>query len=124
MSDQDDLVWFVREHVRSVWTLEVLLLLRRDAERCWSPAEIVKELRASHMLVLDVLGRLSSSGLAMHNDDGSWRYAPATPKLDTCCADLEAAFRQRPVAVVNLIASSTQVIQSLADAFKFRGDGK
>jgi DNA-binding transcriptional ArsR family regulator len=122
-SDQD-LLSFVREHIRSVWALELLLLLRRNAERCWRPAELVAELRASQALVSDNLSKLQDAGLAVRDDDGCWRYAPAAPVLDALCDDLEAAYRQRPVAVVNMIAKPANPLQSLADAFKFRGDGK
>ena len=35
---------------------------------------------------------------------------------------LEAAYRQRPVSVINLIAAPPDPVQGLADAFKFRGE--
>ncbi|RAK56944.1 hypothetical protein [Phenylobacterium deserti] len=113
----------MREHIRSVWALELLLLLRRDPDRCWAPADLVRELRASQMLVSDNLQRLEAAGVVIPDDDGCFRYAPANPVLDDLCTRLEAAYRERPVAVVNMIAKPTSV-QSLADAFKFRGDGK
>lgn len=123
MSADPDLLGFVREHIRSVWALELLLLLRRDAERCWAPADLVRELRASQMLVSDNLQRLEAAGIVIPDDTGCYRYAPASPVLDGLCGRLEAAYRERPVAVVNMIAKPSSV-QSLADAFKFRGDGK
>lgn len=115
---------FVREHIRSVWALELLLLLRRDAERCWEAAGLVRELRGSQLLVNDILQRLADASLAIRDDQGCWRYAPAAPVLDDLCAQLEAAYRERPVAVVNMIAKPSDPLQSLADAFKFRGGGK
>lgn len=124
MATDDDLLGFVREHIRSVWALELLLLLRRDPQRCWAPGDLVSELRASQMLVSDNLQRLAVADLAIREDDGCWRYAPAAPVLDALCARLEAAYRERPVAVVNMIARPTDPLQSLADAFKFRGGGK
>lgn len=123
MTAGPDLIGFVREHIRSVWALELLLLLRRDPDRCWAPADLVRELRASQMLVSDNLQRLEAAGVVIPDDDGCFRYAPANAVLDDLCARLEAAYRERPVAVVNMIAKPTSV-QSLADAFKFRGDGK
>jgi DNA-binding IclR family transcriptional regulator len=110
--------------VSSVWTLELLLLLRRDPERCWPAAELVRELRASTSLVSMNLQRLERSALVIRDDEDCYRYAPASPVLDEMCAQLEAAYRERPVAIVNMIAKPVDPLQSLADAFKFRGDGK
>lgn len=107
-----------------MWALELLLLLRRDRERCWAAAELVAELRASQMLVSDNLARLERASLAVEDDNGCWRYAPAAPVLDELCGDLETAYRERPVAVVNMIAKPGGSLQSLADAFKFRGEDK
>jgi hypothetical protein len=111
---------FIREHVRSVWALELLLLLRREPERRWTAAELVRELRASTSLVADILRKFEASGLVAPQHD-TFRYAPASPLLEALCVRLEAAYRKRPVAVINLIAKPTDPLQSLADAFKFRG---
>jgi len=124
VATETDLVDFVRQHIRSVWALELLLKLREDPARCWSPAELVQELRASQMLVGDNLGRLERSGLIVPEDQGCFRYAPASPILQKLCDDLEAAYRERPVSVINMIARPAGSLQSLADAFKIRGDGK
>jgi hypothetical protein len=123
LATDPDLVSFVREHVRSVWAVELLLLLRRDPARCWAPAELVRELRASASLVADNLQRFVASGLVAPEED-CYRYAPASPVLAALCAELEAAYRERPVAVINMIARPADPLQSLADAFKFRGGDK
>ena len=114
---------FLREHVRSVWAVELLLLLRRDPGRCWRPDELVSELRASTTLVVDNLRRFEQSGLVAPEAD-RFRYAPASPVLDTLCARLEAAYRERPVTIINMIAKPADPLQSLADAFKFKGGDK
>lgn len=124
MTSDADLAAFVREHVRSVWALELLLALKRDPERCWGVDDLVRELRASHMLVTQNLQGFERGGLAMRGDAGCYRYAPAAPVLDQLCTQLEAAYRERPVAIVNLIAKPADPLQSLANAFKFRGDGQ
>ena len=123
MATDSDLLSFVREHIRSVWALELLLLLRRDPERCWAPAELVRELRASNPLVADNLRRFEQSGLVAPENE-CFRYAPASPVLADLCGRLEAAYRQRPVAIINMIAKPADPVQSLADAFKFKGGDK
>lgn len=124
LATDQDLSLFVREHVRSVWALELLLVLRRDPDRCWTVDELVRDLRASTPLVSTNLQAFERSGLAMRDDAGCFRYAPANPVLDELCATLEADYRERPVAVINMIAKPSDPVQSLADAFKFRGDTK
>jgi hypothetical protein len=120
VASEADLTAFAREHVGTVWGLELLLLLRRDAARGWSPAELVGELRASAGLVSDNLRRLTLSGLVAP-DGEQYRFAPASAVLEDLCAQLEAAYRARPVSVVNMIAKPATPLQSLADAFRFRG---
>jgi hypothetical protein len=108
--------------MRSVWAVELLLLLRRDRDRCWTPAELVGELRASTGLVRDNLANFQKSGLAVEDDGGCWRYAPASPILEGLAGELERAYRERPVSIINIIAAPPDPIQGLADAFKWRGE--
>lgn len=122
LSDDPELAAFAREHIGSVWAVELLLLLRRDRERCWTPEDLVRELRASTNLVRDNLAAFQKSGLAVEDDAGCWRYAPAGAVLDGLADRLEAAYRERPVSIINLIAAPPDPIQGLADAFKWRGD--
>jgi len=122
LSDKPELAAFVREHMRSVWAVELLLLLRRDRERRWAAADLVRELRASLPLVNDNLQHFERSGLVMRDEEDVWRYAPAIPVLDDLAGQLEAAYRQRPVSIINIIAKPPDPVQGLADAFKFRGD--
>jgi hypothetical protein len=122
VSLDNELRGFAREHLKSVWGLELLLLLRRDPERCWSVDELVRELRASQMVVNDNLRRLETGGLAAPDDRRCYRFQPASSVLATLCDRIEAAYRERPVAVINMISAPPDPIQGLADAFKFRGD--
>lgn len=107
--------------MRSVWAVELLLVLRREPGRCWSAEQLVAELRASLNLVQDNLAAFERSGLAMCNDAQEWCYAPANPLLESLASRLEAAYREKPVRIINLIARPDP-IQGLADAFKWRGD--
>lgn len=120
MSVDQDLLTFIREHIRSVWALELLLLLKRDPARSWTPDELVRELRASTPLIASNLEGLQRAGLTACDEDGRCRYAPAAPILDKLCNELELAYRERPVALINVIASPPDRLQSLADAFRIR----
>jgi hypothetical protein len=110
----------VRKHIRSVWALELVLLLRRRPDAVWRTENLVRELRASTPLIADNLRRLQASGLVAE-DQGVWRWAPATPDLERFCNQLAEAYQTRPVTVINMIAAPNPV-QDLADAFNFNSD--
>lgn len=120
MAADPELTDFVREHFRSVWAVELLLVMKRDGERCWPPPDLVRELRASAGLVNDNLQRFHRTGLVVSDEAGCWCYRPASPVLGELCDRLEGAYRERPVTIVNIIAQPRNPLQSLADAFKFR----
>ena len=112
---------FIESAVPSVWALETLLLLRRDGERDWTVDRLVAELRANVTLVNDCLAGLQRGGLVI-GEDGTFHYAPASPTLAALCDDLETAYRERPVAVVNTIARRRpDPLTGFADSFRFGG---
>ena len=121
MTADRDVFQFIREHVRSVWALELLLRLKHDPERRWSIEELVSELRANHRLVADNLTALADAGLVVADDRGCFRYQPAAAVLAKVCDDLDAAYAKKPVTVIRWISAPTERLQSLADAFKFKG---
>ena len=109
----------VRKHIRSVWSLELLLLLRSRPAEAWRAEALVRELRASTPLISGCLAALQEAGLVAADGD-AWRFAPASPELERFCDQLAEAYQTRPVALINMIAAPSQV-QALADAFKFKG---
>ena len=116
-----DVFQFIREHVRSVWALELLLRLKHDPAHRWTVEDLVSDLRASHGLVADNLAAFESAGLVAVDDQGGYRYQPAAAVLAKVCDDLDAAYRKKPVTVIRWISAPTERLQSLADAFKFKG---
>jgi len=116
-----DLSAFIESAVPSVWALETLLVLRRSPGAAWAADRLVAELRASEPLVNDCLAGLQRAGLILGEDEG-FRYAPASPTLAALCDDLEAAYRERPVAVVNTITRRrSDALRGFADSFRFGG---
>ncbi|USQ97188.1 hypothetical protein [Caulobacter sp. RL271] len=124
MTKDPDVLIFIREHIRSVWALELLLKLKGDPERCWSAAELVEAMRASHALVDDNLAALMNAGLVVPDDRDGFRYRPAAPALAALCDELEETYRVRPVTVIRWISAPAEKLQSLADAFKFSGKSR
>jgi hypothetical protein len=120
VADESEIAQFIRAYIPSVWALELLLLLRADAARRWSAAELLKELRASTSLVDENLTRFCAQGLAL-NDEHGWHFAPASHHLETLAAQLAELYRERPIYTIGLIARPDP-LQSLANAFRIKRD--
>ncbi|HVZ99609.1 MAG TPA: hypothetical protein VG841_04770 [Caulobacterales bacterium] len=84
-------------------------------------SEIVRELRASGSLVETCLEHLTRAGLVAR-EGAEARYAPANERLRRLAEELERAYRQRPLAIINVVVHRGRVspIQRFADAFRFR----
>ena len=114
---------FIRTTIRSVWALELLLLISRERERTWRAVDLNRELRGSLGLVSDILSQFAAAGLVAEKGDGSFRYEPRSSDLDKLVRQLEAAYAARPLAVVRaIVAAPNEKIQTLADAFKVKKD--
>ena len=117
-----DVLTFIQSSIRSVWALEVLLLMRRSGDRVWTADGLARELRANERLVGEVLTDFEASALVARQDSG-YAYAPAGPALIELCDRLDAAYRERPVGVVKAIMSSPKdKLQIFADAFRFKNE--
>jgi hypothetical protein len=121
--EDETFISFIRSTIRSVWALELLLLMKRRPE-VWSVSDLTRELRASTRLVEGVLSHFETAGLVSQTDAG-YAYQPASVALVRCCDRLEQDYAERPVAMVNLIvASSPGRVQSFADAFRLKRDDR
>lgn len=119
----EELKTFIQGSIPSVWALEVLLLMRRDPTRTWSPDDLARELRATGPLIHQQMGSLQTAGLLVCSE--GCRYSPAAAALDRLCQQLEEAYRERPGQVIKVImAQPNDKLQIFADAFRFRGEDK
>jgi len=113
-----DLTSFIESALPSVWALETLLLLRRGADRSWTPDALVSETRSSNNLMSDCLRTLERAGLVAVGDDGH-RYQPATPQLAQLVDRLEATYAERPFSVTAVImAKRSDALKGFADSFR------
>lgn len=114
---------FLRGSIRSVWDLELLLLFQRRRAHLWSVDELVRDLRASVLIVGDALGALQKAGLVSKNADDRYQYWPISPELDQLVEEIAAAYASSPVAVTEAILSApSSNIRIFADAFKIKKD--
>jgi len=123
MPVEQELAAFIRSSFRSVWALELLLHLRREAGRAWTRAELVERLRASDLVVAGGLDSLLAAGLVLQNSDGTARYAPASPDLERLVDGAETLYAKKPDAVRRMIvAAASDGAAAFADAFRLRRD--
>lgn len=121
--NEGELLEFIRTSIRSVWTVELLLHLLRSAHRTWTAEELVREMRASDIIVGEGLTTLLTAGLVSSDASGNFRYAPASSSLDNLVQQLAVLHRDRPSAVTKAIYSRpNEKLQTLADAFRFKKD--
>jgi hypothetical protein len=120
-SPNEDLLRFIGSSFRSVWALELLLLLKRE-QRDWSSADLVASLRASELVVAQAVDSLVVAGL-VSTDGESVRYLPATDDITKYINQVEKLYAARPDAVRRAIVSaSASGATAFADAFRLRKD--
>jgi hypothetical protein len=122
MASEDEIANFIRSSFRSVWTLELLLLLKRDP-RSWPRDAIVAALRASDLIVAQGLDALTAAGLAIVDEGGNAAYRPASPAAAALVDGAEALYARSPDAVRRLIVGAfADPLAAFADAFRLRKD--
>jgi hypothetical protein len=117
----DDILAFVRKSIKSVWALELLLLLRREQSRAWAHQELVRELRSSDAIIVEAAASLRAAGFVAAEPGEVYRYAPASAELDHIAAQIEATHAAKPLALAKAIMSApNDKLRIFADAFKLK----
>jgi DNA-binding IclR family transcriptional regulator len=119
MASSDELTAFIASSFRSVWALELLLLLKREGRPC-SPRELVHSLRASPAVVDIALETLIAAGLA-GGDGEAFAYMPPSAGIAQLVEETEQLYRSRPAWVRRLIvASANKGLVAFSDAFRLK----
>lgn len=122
MAEDEDLNRFIESSFPSVWSLELLLLLRRDG-RGYSRQELLEALRASDLVISQALESLVAGGLASLDETGVASYMPASTELAGLVDKAAELYATRPDAVRRtIISASTGGLTAFADAFRLRKD--
>lgn len=117
----EDLLRFIGASFRSVWALELLLLVKQEP-RLWRRDELVSALRASELVVNKAIAELVAAGFLTLEGDGA-RYMPANDEIGRQVGDVEKLYSARPDAVRRAIISTTASgATAFADAFRLRKD--
>lgn len=115
----DDALIFLQHSIKTVWTLEILLILRRDPNRAWNPEELIRESRGSTLILQEVLANLHQARLIDTDGDHRIRYHSATPALERLVGEIASAQARRPAAVTKaLLSVSSDKVQNFANAFR------
>ena len=119
----DEAKAFLRAVIRSVWALELLLLLRKQRGYTWTVDALKRELRASDTAIRQALPNFRIAGLIEGDSDHSIRYAPATAQLDALVQEIASEYAHRPFAMLNeILAPRESNVEQFARAFRFRKD--
>jgi hypothetical protein len=117
----EDLLRFIGASFRSVWALELLLLVKQEP-RLWLRKELISTLRASELVVNKAIDELVAAGFLTPEGDGA-RYMPANDEIARQVGDVEKLYSARPDAVRRAIISTTASgATAFADAFRLRKD--
>lgn len=120
-SSTDEILRFIASSFRSVWTLELLVVLKSEL-RAWSHDELVKTMRASDLVVTKGLDALEAAGLVSNNLDKA-QYMPVSEEVAALVEQAEALYAKRPDAVRRaIISTSATDAAAFADAFRLRKD--
>ena len=114
---------FIATHIDSIEKLEVLLLLRAQAEREWTAREVSQELRIAETSASMRLADLASRRLVEQLGEGKYRFMPASAEDAQDMADLAATYSTRRVSVISFIFSKPlEKVRGFADAFRLKRD--
>ena len=120
-SSTDEILRFIASSFRSVWALELLLVLKSE-QRSWSRDELVATMRASDLVVSKALEALEAAGL-VGNDGGNAGYMPISDDVAALVDQAQQLYAKRPDAVRRAIVSaSSGDATAFADAFRLRKD--
>lgn len=120
-SSRDDVLRFIASSFRSVWALELLLVLKSEP-RPWTHEELVTTMRASELVVTKALAALEAAGLVSNDGDGA-RFMPVSNEVAALVEDAEALYAKSPDAVRRAIVSaSAGDAAAFAEAFRLRKD--
>ncbi len=113
---------FLRTAIKSVWALDLLILMKSAARQGWTVASLNDRLRASTSLVEEILVTFTRQGLVVSEADGTYRYQ-ANGEIDALASELARLYAERPLAVIKEIVSApNEKIHSFVDAFRLKKD--
>jgi hypothetical protein len=121
----DEFCAFLQTTVPTVDAAELLLALKSEPDRQWSPRDAAQSLQGRVNFkdgdAVRYLELFVSRSLLMAHPERRYQYRPASPELAGFVETLAKAYNERPVTLIRMIyALRDEKIRSFADAFKIR----
>jgi hypothetical protein len=121
MSSDAEIAEFIRSTFRSVWALELALLMAGDARQGWSRDELVAALRASDLIVARSVEELTAAGVLLVDGEGRACFRPASDDLREMVSASQLLYARSPDKVRRIIvAAASGGLTAFADAFRIR----
>jgi len=112
---------FITRHIDSVEQLETLLLLARAPDAEWTAAAVAAALYTQPASAARRLASLEEHRLVARVADARFRFATGGAATVEAVDELAAAYKERRVAVITLIASRPMDnVRAFSDAFQIR----
>jgi hypothetical protein len=125
----DGLAQFLSDHVSGYEELEALLFLARSPEQAFTPLEIASSLNVPAESIEAALAALHETGQLVEAKPAhapkTFRFAPATDRLRLRVAELQLAYVEQRLGIVQVINANalararTAAARRLAEAFRF-----
>jgi DNA-binding IclR family transcriptional regulator len=103
---EEEAIAFIRDVLGSVYSVELLLLIRRHGSRTWRGGDLVRELRSSATAVGEALNRLIRAGLVTERPAGRYGFAPSSLQHAQLAAAVEKLYRDAPISVMKAIVTA------------------
>ena len=114
----DDALIFLRHSIKTVWTLEILLILRRDPDRAWNSEDLIRESRSSTLILQEVFENLEKAGMIVMEGNGRFRYRRTSPLPERLVEEITSVQARRPAAITKaLLSVSSGKVRTFADGF-------
>lgn len=121
-SSDDETLRFIAASFTSIWSLELLLLLKRLGGAC-TRRELVNRLSASELVVARAIDSLIAAGLVSDQEDTAI-YQPSSRSVLASVEKAEELYLRRPHAVRRtIINAQSYAANAFSDAFKLRKGG-
>lgn len=119
---EESLARFITSAFRSIWSIELLCLVRSRGDHHWSRDELITSLRASEQVLARSIEDLAAADL-VRVEEGRIRYAPGSAALDATINEVSRVYASRPAYVRRLILGGGEdQLTRFADAFRLRGE--
>ena len=112
---------FLKEKIRTVLRLEVLLLLHHHQPRAFTPLEVANELAFENDATAQELRELEAIGVVVRskNDKSKYSYHPLTATLDSMVEELAAGYSRQRISILTVIlAQQRDRTRLFTEAFK------